>query len=132
MMMAPRVGLAFAFCFFCFSALLTDCSCILNQRRSRSVRLSMEYSSTELFNLKTITEKKLGPKLGLEYLLVTTTVKASQSRSEILDCIAQSDLSTGDKGKQFKVKIVKEQDRFDRELKNYKVKLCPLLPYRLY
>lgn len=99
----------------------------LKQRHSISQRnhckklFASPYSPTELSNLKTITDKKLGPKLGQDYLLVTTIVKASQSRSEILDCVAQSDIA-GDEVKRLKVKIVKEQDRFDREYKNYQVR----------
>lgn len=81
----------------------------------------MVYSATELSNLKTITVKKLGSKLSEDYLLVTSTVKSSQSRSEILDCIAQRDIISGDINKKLKAKIVKEQERYDREYKNYQV-----------
>ena len=83
--------------------------------------LTMQYSSTELLNLKALTAKKLGAKLSDDYLLISSTMRASQSRSEILDCIAQSNTMDKNSGKIFKAKIVKEQDRFDRELKNYKV-----------
>lgn len=109
------------FCSICFNILLTDCFRLANQVRIRSSCLFVQYSPTELSNLKIVTDKKLGPKLGLDYLLITTTVKPSQSRSEILDCIAQSELASNENRKQLKVKIVKEQERFDRELKNYKV-----------
>ena len=93
-------------------------------QQKNSVKLSaLPYSATELSNLKIITEKKLGAKLGQEYLLVAATIKASQSRSEILDCIPQNESLAGDEIKKLKVKIVKEQDRFDREFKNYQVQI---------
>lgn len=81
----------------------------------------MAYSATELSSLKTITVKKLGSKLSEEYLLVTSTAKSSQSRSEILDCIAQRNVMSGDINKKLKAKIVKEEERYDREYKNYQV-----------
>ena len=80
----------------------------------------MEYSATELSNLKSVTAKKLGQKLSDDYLLISSTVKSSQSRSEILDCIAQSDLQAS-AAKKLKAKIVKEQERYEREFKNYQV-----------
>ena len=83
--------------------------------------ITMQYSSSELLNLKALTAKKLGTKLSDDYLLISSTMKASQSRSEILDCIPQVNAVNGNSGKLFKAKIVKEQDRFERELKNYKV-----------
>ena len=83
--------------------------------------LTMQYSSTELLNLKALTAKKLGTKLSEDYLLISSTMKASQSRSEILDCIAQGSTIDKNSGRMLKAKIVKEQDRFERELKNYKV-----------
>jgi hypothetical protein len=83
--------------------------------------ITMQYSSTELLNLKALTAKKLGTKLSDDYLLISSTMKASQSRSEILDCIPQVNAVSGKSGNFFKAKIVKEQDRFERELKNYKV-----------
>ena len=92
------------------------------KRLSRQASFTMQYSSTELSNLKSITDKKLGSKLGQDYLLISTILKPSQSRSEILDCIAQSELASGNGSRKLKVKIVKEQERFDRELKNYKVR----------
>ena len=95
---------------------------IASKRLSHRASFAMQYSSTELSNLKSITDKKLGSKLGQDYLLVSTILKPSQSRSEILDCIAQSELASGNGIRKLKVKIVKEQERFDRELKNYKVR----------
>lgn len=83
--------------------------------------MTMQYSSTELQNLKALTAKKLGTKLSNDYLLISSTLRASQSRSEILDCIAQGISMDRNSSKVFKAKIVKEQDRFEREFKNYKV-----------
>ena len=98
-----------------------DAYCSINHRVQHGKVLKMAYSATELSNLKTITIKKLGSKLSEEYLLVTSTVKSSQSRSEVLDCIAQRDVTSGDINKKLKAKIVKEQERYDREYKNYQV-----------
>ena len=95
---------------------------LASKQLSRRASFAMQYSSTELSNLKSITDKKLGSKLSQDYLLVSTILKPSQSRSEILDCIAQSELASGNGNRKLKVKIVKEQERFDRELKNYKVR----------
>lgn len=78
----------------------------------------MQYSDKELKDLKSITEKKLGQKISQDYLLVSTSQKASQGRSEILDCVSQSGISGGGKI-MLKAKIVKEEVRFDREFKNY-------------
>jgi adenine C2-methylase RlmN of 23S rRNA A2503 and tRNA A37 len=91
----------------------------IHKKSTRSI--TMQYSSTELLNLKALTAKKLGTKLSDDYLLISSTMKASQSRSEILDCIPQVNAVNGNSEKFFKAKIVKEQDRFERELKNYKV-----------
>ena len=96
-------------------------SCRSRNHNSRGPNFSMEYSATELSNLKSITAKKLGQKLSDDYLLISNTVKSSQSRSEILDCIAQSDLQVS-AVKKLKAKIVKEQERYEREFKNYQVK----------
>lgn len=98
-----------------------DAYCTINQRRQIGRALKMVYSATELNSLKTITVKKLGSKLSEEYLLVTSIAKSSQSRSEILDCIAQRDVMSGDNSKKLKAKIVKEVERYDREYKNYQV-----------
>jgi hypothetical protein len=99
-----------------------DALCTINHKTRIGKALNMVYSATELSNLKTITIKKLGSKLGEEYLLVTSTAKSSQSRSEVLDCIALRDVMSGDVNKKLKAKIVKEQERYDREYKNYQVK----------
>lgn len=112
----------------CFYALIENVSSFFVERAScrsailkcRKPNFSMEYSATELSNLKSITAKKLGQKLSDDYLLISSTVKSSQSRSEILDCIAQSDLQATVLQK-LKAKIVKEQDRYEREFKNYQV-----------
>ena len=66
----------------------------------------MQYSSSELLNLKALTAKKLGTKLSDDYLLISSTMKASQSRSEILDCIPQVNAVNGNSVKLFKAKIV--------------------------
>ena len=108
----------FSFSHFKFEV---DAYCSINHRVQHGKVLKMAYSATELSNLKTITIKKLGSKLSEEYLLVTSTVKSSQSRSEVLDCIAQRDVTSGDINKKLKAKIVKEQERYDREYKNYQV-----------
>jgi hypothetical protein len=100
-----------------------DAYCTINHKTHIGKALNMAYSATELSNLKTITIKKLGSKLSEEYLLVTSTAKSSQSRSEVLDCIAQRDVISGDINKKLKAKIVKEQERYDREYKNYQVML---------
>jgi serine/threonine protein kinase len=104
--------------YYCFSSTCTNA--LLTSQKIYHRKFSMQYSDKELSNLRSITEKKLGQKISQDYLLLSTSVKASQSRSEILDCISQSSLS-GDKSSDLKLKakVVKEQDRFDREFKNY-------------
>lgn len=95
---------------------------LMSRNYGKSTRYTtMQYSSTELLNLKALTAKKLGTKLSNDYLLISSTLRASQSRSEILDCIAQGTSMDRNSSTVFKAKIVKEQDRFEREFKNYKV-----------
>lgn len=109
--------------FFSFSnnKFAANAYCTTGHRTQITTALKMVYTPTELSNFKTLTIKKLGSKLGEEFLLITSTVKASQSRSEILDCLSQRDALSGDVSKKFKAKIIKEQERYDREYKNYQV-----------
>lgn len=126
------VLVAFIFCCCRHDYLAVNSLRFAKRQLNRRALFAMQYSATELSNLRSITDKKLGAKLGQDYLLVSTILKPSQSRSEILDCIAQSDLASGSENKKLKVKIVKEQERFDRELKNYKVKIHPDLFLHLH
>ena len=71
-----------------------------------------------------MTEKKLGDKFSQEYLLLKASadvLRAGAGRSEILDCVSTTTItSTSILPQQSLIlKIVKEDDRFEREKKNY-------------
>ena len=82
--------------------------------------MSVAFSARELQQMEMISRKKLGPSLSSEFLVLNAspdTLVGKGGRSEILTCVRAG--AQGEDGRALTLKVFKEDDRFDREQRNY-------------